>query len=238
MTLFPKVITVAARDSNLSRAQVEEVLLAVHKVFPDVVFQPLWIKTTGDLDQKTSLLTQEKSDFFTKEVDEAVLDKRCQIAIHSAKDLPDPMHPDLVVIAYTEGVDSSDVLVFREGDSLSSLPLGARVGTSSLRRVENLRNLRADLNCVDIRGTIEKRLSLLDEGVFDAVVIAKAALIRLKLFRAVQNVPGAVSPMQGRLAILCRKEEMELKALFSFLHKDVSLIPLAVSDEIASLSKK
>lgn len=218
MTLFPKVITVAARDSLLSRAQVQEVLFAVQKVHSEITFSPLWLKTTGDLDQKTSLLTQEKTDFFTKEVDDAILDKRCQIAIHSAKDLPDPLASGLTVIAYTEGVDPSDVLVFREEGSLEALPLGAKVGTSSFRREENLKNLRSDLRCVDIRGTIEKRLSLLDEGAFDALIMAKAALIRLNLLRNTQVLPGDVSPMQGRLAIVCRKEDKEMEELFSFLH--------------------
>ncbi len=219
MTLFPRVITVAARESSLSRAQVEEILLAVQEIHPEITFSPLWLKTIGDRDQKTSLLTQEKTNFFTKEVDEAVLEGRCQIAIHSAKDLPDPLPEGLAVIAYTEGVDPSDVLVFKEEDSLETLPSGARIGTSSFRREENVKKLRSDLICVDIRGTIEKRLSLLDEGDYDALIMAKAALIRLKLIRKTQNLPGAISLMQGRLAILCREEDEEMKELFSFLHR-------------------
>ena len=220
MSSFPKVIRVAARDSLLSKAQLEEVFLAIKK-YADVVFSPLWLKTTGDLDQITSLLTQEKTDFFTKEVDAAVLDGRCQIAIHSAKDLPDPIPEGLVVAAYTKGVDPSDVLVFREEDSLEKLPLGAKVGTSSLRREENLKNLRSDLHAVDIRGTIEKRLALLDEGAVDAIIIAKAALIRLKLHRRTESLPGLTSPMQGRLAIVCRVGDEGMVSLFSSLHVDV-----------------
>lgn len=217
MSLFTNLISVAARDSALSKVQVEEVLVELRQNYPDINFSPNWIKTTGDLDQKSSLVDKEKTDFFTKEVDEAVLSGECQIAIHSAKDLPDPIHPDLTVVAYTKGVDSSDVLVFRKGEGLHSLPPFSKVGTSSLRRIQNLLSLREDLCPVDIRGTIEKRLSLLDNGEVDAVILAKAALIRLKIIRDMQDLPGAISPMQGRLAIIARKEDFVVKEIFKVL---------------------
>lgn len=217
MSLFTKVISVAARDSALSRAQVEEVLLAIRNHDPEIDFSVTWMKTTGDLDQTSSLLDKEKTDFFTKEVDEAILSGRCQIAIHSAKDLPDPIHPNLQVLAYTKGVDPSDVLVFRKGESLSSLAPFSKVGTSSTRRQENVLALKPDLSLVDIRGTIDKRLALLDEGKVDALVMAKAALIRLKIIRDTQILPGPLSPMQGRLAILARKDDFEMKNIFEVL---------------------
>ena len=217
MSLFTKTIFVAARDSSLSRAQVEEVLLELRQYYPTIEFSPNWIKTTGDLDQTSSLLTKEKTDFFTKEVDEAVLSGLCQIAIHSAKDLPDPIHPDLTILMYTKGLDPSDVLVFRKGENLNSLLPFSTVGTSSLRRIENLQSLRRDLCPVDIRGTIDKRLFLLDEGKVDALIMAKAALIRLKISRDTQELPGAVSSMQGRLAILAKKEDLEMEEVFKVL---------------------
>lgn len=219
MSLFSETISVAARDSPLSRAQVDEVLLELRQYHPKIQFSVKWMKTTGDLDQISSLLDKEKTDFFTKEVDEAVLSGECQIAIHSAKDLPEVISPHLTVIAYTKGVDSSDVLVFRKGESLHSLPPYSKVGTSSLRRQENLAALRWDLYSVDIRGTIDKRLSLLDEGKVDALIMAKAALIRLKITRDCQILPGPISPMQGRLAIVAKKEDQEMKKIFSVLAK-------------------
>lgn len=220
MSSFIKTVSVAARDSALSRAQVEEVLLALRRYYPDIEFSIKWIKTTGDLDQISSLLNKEKTDFFTKEVDEAVLQGECQVAIHSAKDLPDPISRDLAVIAYTKGLDPSDVLVFRKGETLNSLPLFSKVGTSSLRRISNLLSLREDLCSVDIRGTIEKRLALLDEGKVDALIMAKAALIRLKIVRNIQELPGLTTPMQGRLAIISLKENLDMKKMFAVLHAD------------------
>ncbi len=217
MSLSTNVISVAARDSPLSKSQVEEVLLELRQNYPDISFSPKWIKTTGDLDQNSSLLDKEKTDFFTREVDEAVLSGECQIAIHSAKDLPDPIHPDLTVIAYTKGLDPSDVLVFRKGESLSSLLPFSKVGTSSLRRIQNLLSLREDLCPIDIRGTIDKRLSFLDEGKVDALIMAKAALIRLKIVRDMQELPGSTSLMQGRLAILACKEDFAMKEIFKVL---------------------
>lgn len=224
MNLSDRVITVAARDSKLSRAQVEEVLLELRGRDPRIFFEVTWMETMGDLDQTTSLLSQEKTDFFTKELDLAVVEGRCEIAIHSAKDLPDPLMSGLFIAAYTKGVDPSDVLVFREGENLSSLPFQAKVGTSSLRRQKNLLSLRGDLCPIDIRGKVERRLSLLDEGEVDALIMAKAALIRLKIERSYQLLEGEVSPMQGRLAIVTRDDNQEMKDLFSFLQQGKELL--------------
>ncbi len=220
MNSFAKEIFVAARKSALSKAQVAEVLSEIRRYYPDIRFFAEEIETTGDLDQISSLLDKEKTDFFTKQVDDAVLQGRCRVAVHSAKDLPDPLHPDLSVVAYTKGVDPSDVLIFRSGEDLNSLPSFAKVGTSSLRRQKNLFELRQDLVAVDIRGTIEKRLALLDEGKVDALIMAKAALIRLNIDRDHMILEGPVSPMQGRLAVTAKKGDVEMQEIFSCLMCD------------------
>jgi len=209
-------IEVAARSSSLSRAQVDEVLRELQSVHSEVDFIAHWIETTGDKDLKTSLRNLEKSDFFTKEVDECLLLGKCRIAIHSAKDLPDPLPKGLDMIALTQGVDPSDSLVLREGETLTSLPLGAKIGTSCLRREETIKRLRPDLCCVDVRGTINRRLFLVDSKELDGVVMAEAALIRLKLTGR-NRIPlaGETAPLQGKLAILAKKEDKEMKALFS-----------------------
>ena len=161
----------------------------------------------------------ERTDFFTKEIDEAILQGKCRIGIHSAKDLKDPLPDYLQVVAYTKGIDPSDVIVFRDSLSLDDLPFEAKIGTSSLRREKNIKALRNDLKCVDIRGTIEKRLALLDSGAFDAIVVANAALIRLKLIRSVMQLPGENSPMQGRLAVVAKVGDFEMKELFACMHE-------------------
>jgi hydroxymethylbilane synthase len=203
-------IKVAARGSALSRAQVEE----VQRELPShVKLDPIWIATTGDQNQAVSLRDLDKTDFFTKEIDALQLAGGCRIAIHSAKDLPDPLAKGLKLVALTKGVDPSDALVFHE------LPLHAKIGTSSRRREQMLAELRSDLRGVDIRGTIEQRLALLDAGQVDGVIIAEAALIRLGLtHRKRMRLPGEPAPLQGRLAILAREDDDEMQTLFAPLH--------------------
>lgn len=210
------IIEVGARGSPLSRVQIEEVLNEVRAFHPDVDFQPIYVQTTGDNDLKTSLRTLDKTDFFTKEIDALQLSGGCRISIHSAKDLPEPLPKGLVLAALTQGVDPSDVLVLREGASLETLPLGAKIGTSSVRREKNIVGLRSDLVCVDIRGTIGARLQLLSQGVVDGLVMAEAALIRLELTHLNRiRLPGEGAPLQGQLAVLAREDDEEMLKLFA-----------------------
>jgi hydroxymethylbilane synthase len=209
-------ISVAARSSALSKAQVEEVYREISQHHPAVQFHPFFIETTGDRDLTTSLRTLDKTDFFTKEIDAFQLAGGCRISIHSAKDLPEPLTLGLHIAALTQGVDASDALVLRQGESIQDLPLAARIGTSSFRREQNIQALRSDLCCVDIRGSIEQRLSLLDTGRIDGLVVAEAALIRLQLiYRNRIKLMGKTAPMQGRLAVLSCADDEEMKQLFS-----------------------
>lgn len=204
-------ISVGARHSALSCAQVAEVLQEIKRFHPDIDFVPVWKTTTGDLDLTTSLRTLEKTNFFTKEIDEAQLKKEFRIAIHSAKDLPDPLCPGLSIVAITKGVDCSDSIVVREEE----IPIHGRIGTSSPRREQNILSFRSDLICVDIRGTIEKRLEQLDAGFYDGVVIAEAALIRLGLtHRKRIKLPGESAALQGQLAVIACEDDEEMKQLF------------------------
>src|SRR5690349_22694965 len=99
------MMTVGARGTALSRAQVDEVLQELKQYHPDVVFHPIWVETTGDKDLLTSLKTQEKTDFFTKEIDALQLSGICRLSIHSAKDLPEPLAKGLTLVALTKGMD-------------------------------------------------------------------------------------------------------------------------------------
>src|SRR6185503_6192117 len=109
-----KTVPVLARRSNLSRAQVREVFEELSFFYPGIACAPLFMDTAGDLDKKSSLRTREKSNFFTFEIDEWQRENRGFVAIHSAKDLPDPLPSHLMIAALTKGVDSSDSLVFRD----------------------------------------------------------------------------------------------------------------------------
>lgn len=215
MTNFFSKVSVGARDSRLSKAQVEEVEREIRLFFPLFCFVPIWIVTKGDRDKTTSLRNLEKTNFFTDEIDERQLQGEFRLSIHSAKDLPDPLHPELEIIALTRGVNPSDAVVAR----CLPLPYGARIGTSSLRREAFLKTWRPDLECVDIRGTIDERLQLLDEGTLDGVVMAEAALIRLGLTnrpRLRLDIP--VAPLQGRLAVIARKNDIEMQQIFQTIH--------------------
>ncbi len=201
MRSFPRII-VAARDSKLSRRQVEEALAGID-------YEPMWVKTTGDHDLKTSLRTLDKTDFFTREIDQLLQRGKCRIAVHSAKDLPDPLASGLVLAALTKGIDPSDVLVF------NSLPPNAKVGSSSPRRDAMIKHYRSDLQIVDIRGPIDARLEMIDQGKLDGVVIAEAALIRLNLtHRNRIRLEGEPAPLQGKLAIIARQDDLEILDFF------------------------
>jgi hydroxymethylbilane synthase len=211
-------ISVGARNSKLSRAQIDEVLEELRKHVREVEFIPYFLETTGDLDQETSLRDLGRTDFFTRELDVAQAHREFRISIHSAKDLPEHLHPDLEIIAMTAGVDPSDALIIPEEETLESLPAGAVIATSSERREKAVQELRPDLTFCDIRGDVLKRLEQLDFGRVDGVVIAEAALIRLKLTHLNRiTLPGETVPMQGRLAIVALKGDSEMTRLFSQL---------------------
>lgn len=194
---------VGARGSALSRAQVQEVLEELRLYRSDIAFQPIWVETKGDKDLATSLRDLDKTNFFTQEIDALQLRGECRISVHSAKDLPDPLASGLELIALTKGVDPSDSLVLRQGFSLQDLPYGAKVGTSSRRREQSIKELRSDLICTDIRGDVCKRLCLLDQGAIDALVVAEAALIRLGLEKRNRILlKGEGAPLQGQLAVV------------------------------------
>lgn len=211
MTNSSVEISVGARHSPLSKAQVKEVHDEIMQFFPSIHFTSLWIATRGDHDKITSLKTLDKTNFFTDEIDRRQAQGEFRIAIHSAKDLPAVLHPALEIIAITKGVDPSDALVVHE------LPIryGARIGTSSERREAFLKEWRPDLQCVDIRGTIEERLQLMDDRVIDGVIIAEAALIRLKLTHRLRiPLPLITADKQGKLAIVARKNDEEMRHVF------------------------
>lgn len=214
-----KTIVVGARSSLLSRHQVEEVLLELRQFHFGISFRSVFLQTTGDKDLKTSLRNLDKSDFFTKEIDAMQLRGECRIAIHSAKDLPSPLPDGLSLIALTKGIDASDSLVFRDGESLSDLPKFAKIGSSTARRDIAVREVLPDAICVDIRSTIENRLAQLDAGNYDAIVVAEAALIRLNLtHRSRVFLPGETTPLQGRLAVIAKANDEEMKQLFLCIH--------------------
>lgn len=210
-------ITVAARGSPLSKKQVEEVYHALKAIHPHVIFQTTFVETVGDRDKITSLRTLDKTDFFTREIDQMLLAGQCRMGVHSAKDLPEPLPKGLKLGALTKGIDPSDSLVMREGENL---PLQGIVATSSERREENVKILFPQARFVDIRGTIQERLNKLIQNEVDGVVIAEAALIRLGLTHLNRlTLPGETAPLQGKLALIIRNDDHELAHLLTPLNE-------------------
>ena len=208
-------ITVGLRDSKLSRKQLDEL---IHLLSSKHEFQPTFLQTMGDRQLNVSVRDMDKTDFFTRDIDRLQLAGDVRITLHSAKDLPEPLPKGLTMVALTKGQDPSDSLVFRKGESLETLPSGARVGSSSIRRDKTVQTLRPDLLCVEVRGTIEKRLEKLIQGEIDALVVAEAALIRLELTHLNRiSLPGPVAPLQGQLAVLAREGDHEMAKLFASL---------------------
>jgi hydroxymethylbilane synthase len=216
MQSFAKPILVAARNSPLSKVQVQEVEESLRGFYPEIQFSPIWLDTRGDRDQKTSLKTLPRDDFFTRELDEALFRGNVRAAIHSAKDLACPIPPGLAIVALTAGRDGRDALVLRKEDTLSALPKNARIATSSTRRDALIGALRADLQSVDIRGTIEKRLSELASRKVDGIIMAMCALERLRISDyTIIPLDGPHARFQGRLAVLARDDDTEMCELFS-----------------------
>jgi hydroxymethylbilane synthase len=171
----------------------------------------LTIKTTGDR-ITASLPEAGGKGLFTKEIEDALLDRRADVAVHSLKDLPTEMDPRLVIAAVPRREDPRDALV---GCTLAALPQRARVGTSSPRRAAQLLHIRPDLRIENIRGNVDTRLRKLDEGQYDAVVLAAAGLRRLGFADRIAEVLSTevMCPAvgQGALAVQCRADDAETR---------------------------
>jgi len=217
-----KVYRIGTRKSPLALRQVEEILNILEKTHPAIGVEIVGIETCGDRDKNTPISYAEGSDFFTKEIDEALLGGKIDFAVHSAKDLPDALRDGLVIATMTDSIDPYDALVSKSNLSLDELPYQAKIGTSSLRRKTQLKKYRNDFQIVDIRGNIEERLKLLDFDYkldLDAIVIAVAGLIRLGLEnRIAQRIPFEIlrpHPLQGTLAVVARRNDVDLIGLLS-----------------------
>lgn len=207
-------IRVVARESQLSQMQVKEVF---DQHLPDVPHKLRIMSSFGDRNLGISLLHGEApDDIFTRELDLALLKGEADVAIHSAKDLPEHLNGGLEVIALYEAFDKTDSLVSRDNMTLDQLPAGSRIGTSSPLRRKELLSLRPDIEIVSIRGCIEDRVQQVRRGDIDAAIVATCALKRLGMEDEIAEVlPFETHPMQGRLAVTARKGRNDLKAIFA-----------------------
>ena len=197
------------------------------------------IATRGDLEQVVAVEEIGTRGVFTKEIQRALLAGDVDIAVHSLKDLPTEPVEGLRLAAVPSRESSADVLVPRAGSGepgagsknlFSDLPLGARIGTGSLRRQAQLRHVRPDLQVADVRGNVDTRLRKLDEGQFDALVLAEAGLRRLGVADRISHVlPFDVmlpAVGQGALAIECRAEDTTTRKILSSLDDNVTHVAI------------
>lgn len=236
--MLNRIFRIGTRTSPLALKQVDEVVTSLKRFYPESQFGIVGIDTYGDKDKVTPISEVEGSDFFTKEIDEALLKGEIDFAIHSAKDLPDDLAPGLFIAAITKSVDPSDVLIAKDNLKIDELKAGAKIGTSSLRRKIQLKNYRKDLQIVDIRGNVEERLKLLDETDLDGIVVAAAGLIRLGLEgRITQRIPFGIlrpHPLQGSLAIAVRQADEEIISLMEKIDSRKKVIFICVENACRS----
>jgi hydroxymethylbilane synthase len=202
-------LRIATRGSKLARWQADWVAGRLRSGGHSV--EIIEITPRGDIDQSGSIGDIGSPGVFTKEIQRAVLVGDASVAVHSLKDLPTDPVQGLVLAAVPARESPADVLVSRLASSLTEVPRGARVGTGSLRRRAQLRHARPDLQVLAVRGNVDTRLHKLDGGQFDALVLAKAGLLRLGLAARIAEVlpPEIMLPAvgQGALGIECRADD-------------------------------
>jgi hydroxymethylbilane synthase len=205
------LLTLATRRSALALTQSRAFAAALSHVHAGLVVNELLIVTAGDRIQNRPLQDLGGKGLFIKELEEALLDKRADFAVHSIKDVPAELPPSLTLACIPLREDPRDVLVSREGAPLAALPEGAIVGTSSLRRMVALHAARPDLHVIAMRGNVDTRLRKLRSGEVDAIVLARAGMKRLgRDAEATEVIAVEVSlPAvgQGALGIECRADD-------------------------------
>jgi hydroxymethylbilane synthase len=232
------VLTVGTRGSALALAQTQLVLDALRQRWPDLDARVERIRTTGDARRDVPLATLGRGAFVS-EIEAALRERRADIAVHSAKDLPSRLAPEFRIGAFLERADPRDVLVSRHGVGLRDLPAGARIGTGSPRRKCQLRATRPDVEVLDVRGNVDTRLRKLAAGEFDALVLAAAGMIRLGCADEATEWldPSVMLPAvaQGAIAVEVRADDEETLALVAPL--DHAATAAAVTAERAFLAR-
>ena len=230
-------LIIGTRQSKLALWQANYIAGELSRHYPDCAVELVKIVTSGDRILDVPLAKIGGKGLFTKEIEQAMLDKKIDLAVHSLKDMPTELPEGLTLAAITERAHAGDAFVSNKYASLAALPVGAVVGTSSLRRRAQLLRVRPDLTIVDLRGNLDTRLAKLDRGEVDAIVLAVAGLVRLGWSERVTEIlsPEACLPAvgQGALAIEAREDDAETLTMLSVLNDEKTR--MAVTAERAFL---
>jgi len=222
---------IGTRGSKLALYQAELVKAKLEQNFHLVKFTLVTIKTSGDMIRRSTADPFSTKRVYTKEIEDALQQKEIDLGTHSAKDLAVELPPDLKIAAVLEREDPRDCLISREGKKLNELPLGARVGTSAIRRRLQLLRLHPELIVEDIHGNVDTRIRKLEEGTVDALVLAYAGVRRLGLTAAVTEIfpedKFYPAPCQGAIVVETRSEDPEVKELLHPLNHAESAFRVA-----------
>ena len=220
-----KHVVIGSRGSILALAQANLVKNLLEANYPDLTFEIKEIVTSGDKDLKSNWENSNASlkSFFTKEIEQELLDGHIDIAVHSMKDMPAVSPKGLICGAIPDREDARDVLISKNG-FLVTLPQGAKIGTSSLRRVMNLKAIRPDFEIKHLRGNIHTRLKKLETEDYDAIILAAAGLKRTRMAdKITEYLSGEAfppAPAQGVLYIQCRENDEEIKGILKSIHNE------------------
>ena len=219
---------VGARGSTLSQAQTNWVISELQKTDSSLSFEFKIITTQGDTDTRP-LFAMEQKGIFEKEIDRAVFEKEIHFAVHSLKDVPSQLDPNLIIACIPKREAINDVLITRDGFDIDSIPSNSIIGSSSLRRAVQVTRKRPDLNVKSIRGNIETRINKVLDGKLDGVILAQAGITRLGTdvkFSKLSPDDFPPSPGQGALAIVCRKDDSSTLELLQKIEDPKSRIEI------------
>ena len=217
--MLEKTLKIATRQSPLALWQANYVKDRLQQLYPDLTIELVPMVTKGDVILDSPLAKIGGKGLFVKELENALLNKEADIAVHSMKDVPMQFPEGLGLAVICQREDPRDAFVSHSYRTFAELPQGAVVGTSSLRRQCQLKALRPDLDIRSLRGNVGTRLSKLDNGDYDAIILASAGLIRLGLADRIasfidveQSLPAAG---QGAVGIECRTDDVQVHALLA-----------------------
>jgi hydroxymethylbilane synthase len=225
-------ITIASRESLLAMWQAEHIKSKINQFYPDIKINIKGFKTQGDILLDQSLAAIGGKGLFIKELEQALLAKKADLAVHSMKDLPMDIPDEFQLTAITERGDPRDAFISNNFDSLDDMPKGSIIGTSSLRRQSQIKAKYPDLSIEPLRGNLQTRLKKLDEGQYDAIILAAAGLMRLGLENRIKkyleteiSIPAVGQGALG-IEVLTGNEELN-KMLLELNDDDTSRCVLA-----------
>ena len=223
---------VGTRESKLAMRQTEIFQQLMARDHPDVKVEIVSMKALGDIDLTSPLNQMSGVGAFVRELDDAMLQHKIDASVNSLKDIPTKMADGLTVAAIFERDSPEDIIL---PCPLEDLPAGARIGTSSVRRMKLIQSIRPDVQIVQLRGNIHTRLSKLDSGEYDAILLAKAGLERMGIDRPMHTLDKRTfipAPGQGTIAVECRSDDAATLSLLKTLDHEETRIAVTVEREI------